>query len=312
MSGLGKAGKFLFGSLLFLGLAGLSGWLTLLMLSHGGDVLVPDVTSQELISALKILQDQRMYGVVDKQESHSSLQRGYIIRQDPQPGELKKQYSTVNLVISSGPEKMVMPDMRSYGIRQARIECAQIGLGAITEISIHHSGSNQGEIIGHSPGPGEVILPGGGVKFLISEGDSLQIFRMLDFIGQSINQARDKIGSGFAIETSISPQAGLSPGTIVSQIPSAGEPVTAQQIIKFQITPELDSSDVKADVFIYRTPPGLLKKNLKIVLETGKIQNTLYEKKTESSAEVKVFVPRSGNSQIKVYLDNTEVHSETW
>jgi eukaryotic-like serine/threonine-protein kinase len=312
MSRLGSLGRFLIGGIVFVCLAVGAGWATLLIVTSGGDVLVPDITGKDVVSSLKILQEQKLYGAIEGEETHATIQREHVIRQDPKPGELRKEYSTVKLVLSTGPDRMLMPDMRGYGIRQARIESSQMGLGTVTEINIHHANYHQGEVVAHSPGPDEIVLPGGPVSFLVSLGSNYITYRMPDFIGQPISEAQDMLEPAFSPDVVQVTNAGIAPGTIISQSPKAGEPIEENQIIKLEVSGNEASRQDSASVFIYKVPEGFISKKLTALYASNGMRKTYYDQTVNPSEEIRLSIPKTGSGTIEILLDDVLVKTQPW
>lgn len=290
-----------------------AGWVTLTLITHGGDVIIPDVTGRDLASAIMHLQESKIYSVIDREESHASIPRGFIVSQSPPPGENRKRYSTVQLVISSGPDHIDMPDLSGFGIRQARIQASQLGFGAISEILLHDNSLHEGEVIAHSPGPSEIVLPGAPVKFLVSLGEKPIEYHMPDFIGQSVEVARKTLGETIYPEIIISQVRMQQPGIIISQTPKAGELLTTQDRVTFEISPENSTDSVgNVDLFSYHVPVESVAKQLQIEYVLGDERRILRRITPVSGETISVMISKTGDGRIEVYLDSKLVLTEKW
>ncbi|MBN1551420.1 PASTA domain-containing protein [bacterium] len=313
MSRFRVVGRFILGSFIFLILAGLSGWLTLVAITRTGDVLVPEVVGHNLSTAVKILQEQRLYCTIEDEINHAEIPKGFVIEQKPAPGELRKRYASIKLIISKGPERFSMPNLCGIGVRQARIEIERLSLGEVTEIKLKHPTAGLGDIISHIPGPGEVIFPDSPVKLLISLGTYDSILKMPDLLGENIGNARRIIESHYNPKIEFISSQTYESGIVISQIPLPGEPLYNDTNIILTVTSSIREDHKEYSTFTYNVPPGILEKEMKVILENNLEKNVVWTGSVKPSEQVQLFIPRSeGLSTLKVFLDNSEVHSEPW
>lgn len=74
------------------------------------EVMVPDVEGMSLEDALMLMQEKELYARLTLR--HSTAQdKGLVLEQDPVAGSIRKGYSRVSLVVSSGP---IMDKMANY------------------------------------------------------------------------------------------------------------------------------------------------------------------------------------------------------
>ncbi len=304
--------KIIIGTISFLGMSFIAGWITLMLFTQGGDVVIPDILGRDLTSGLQLLQEKKLYAVLEREEHHAVAPKGYIVGQNPLPGEMRKSYSTVKLVLSSGPERLTAPDLRGFGIRQARIETSQKGFGAVSELYIHHATHLEGEVVSHIPAPGEITFPGNPFTFLVSLGPYPEMYRMPDLVGKRLDDVQKNISDFFQCETTTVERNDLQSGIIVSQDPEGGRPVLKNSRIRLEITKEKSAETKSPALFTYRIPMGFLDKQLLIYLIQNDERTTLLERIVKPLEEIKLFVPKTGNGTIEVLLDNQTVLTETW
>ena len=305
-------GKIFLFIILFFSVALVSGWFVLQMLS-GSETRVPSVVGKELLDGIKILQDNALYAIVEKEEHDPEAPRGTIIQQRPASGTLKKKYAPVKLVISKGPDRILMPDFRNTGIRQARSEIETICSGTIDEHYVHHKFVRQGDIIGHSPGPGEIILPNTIVRVLVSLGPAAQFFKMPDLIGVSIDLAQQLLSPLFTIVKKGINSEIADPGTIIDQDPSAGQKIAENKTITITFAKSDQVEENSMGIFIYHVPSGLLSKNMEIKLKKQDgTEEIVYSRFVSPGEEVKMMIPKTGKAVLSVILNNEEIHTELW
>ena len=300
------AGFFFF--LLFMGI---SGWITLVIITSGGDVVIPDIIGKDLKSALGTLQSKQFYIVLDSEEFHPEAPRGAIIAQNPAAGETRKSFSTVRVILSAGPNRLEMPDFRGFGVRQARLEMRNLNIGAFQEHVIHHIDYSDGEIIAHVPGPGEVVVPGADVCLLVSKGKQRQHFRMPDLIGMTITETRGLMSAFQSeLEISVSNRREFGPGIVIDQEPKPGNPLILGDHIVLTVTAEDKATSGVPTLFTWNVPHGFLNKNVIITYTVNGDTEILVEREAEPSQEIALYLPNTGKGVLEISLDGKIVFSE--
>lgn len=302
--------KFIIGFGFFILLAGITGWIALILMTSGGDVYVPDIVGKSLQAALSDLQSKQLYLVLDGEEYHDQAPRGTVIAQNPSSGSLRKAFSTVRVIISSGPRRLEMPDLRGYGVRQARLEAGELVDGVFVEHFIHHREYSEGEVIAHIPGPGEIIVPNSGISLLISTGPFKNRYRMPDVIGLTLKETRGVLQMFLShLDITVSDRREFGPGIVIDQIPRPGSPLEQGNRIQLTVTPQ-DGSPLVPSRFVWKTPPGLLNKNMLATYTVRGKSEILAEREVQPSDDVTLFVPDTGIGLLEIYLDGVIAYSE--
>ena len=107
----------LFGA--FLGVAGISGYLTLRFIIKSGDtVVVPQLVGKDVVYALDILTDLGLNIKVSGFEYSSELPKNHVAYQEPGPGSEVKKDRDVRVIVSKGPKTLLVPNLVGMDIRQ--------------------------------------------------------------------------------------------------------------------------------------------------------------------------------------------------
>lgn len=311
MSGMNGFLKLCIAFLTFCLVAVITGWVTLIVITAGGDITVPSIIGKDLKAALGSLQSEKLYLVLDGEEFHADAPRGAVIAQNPVGGEVRKAFSSVRVILSAGPDRLEMPDYRGFGIRQARHEIQNLGIGAFKEIFDFHSDYAEGEIIAHIPGPGEVIIPGSDATFLVSKGKQQLRYRMPDLIGLTSREASSLLQK-FAsqLEIIVSERRDFGPGIVIDQSPAAGHPLSSGNSLTITVTADADQSAAAPSLFTWKVPAGFLSKNLIMTYTIDEVTEILLEREVEPAEEMVLYVPNTGKGVFEISLDGEIVHSE--
>ena len=107
------------------------------------------------------------------QQSSNTVATGNVISQDPASGSSGAQGSPVNLVISSGPQMVTVPNVEglTQGAATTTITGAKLTVGTLTQQSSNTVGT--GNIISQDPASGSSVAQGSPVNLVISSGPQM-------------------------------------------------------------------------------------------------------------------------------------------
>ena len=160
------------------------------------------------------------------QRSDPDFEIDVVIEQSPLPGVRVGSGAPVNLVISTGPETVIVPDVVDETEREATGILNDVGL----RVRVNEENSETvaaGLVIRTEPTAGEEALVGDTVLLVISDGPAP--VQVPTLTGLSENQARNALTNlGLVPNVSASKQPVADPGQdglVVSQVPAAGNTV---------------------------------------------------------------------------------------
>ena len=132
------------------------------------------------------------------------------------------------------PDLLGVPDLTGLDLQEAagRAEAAGLGLGAVD--SMYHPSAATGSILGQTPLPGQLALPGAAIEFAISLGPEHRA--VPDVIGQHEQRARILLGAnGFSVAVDSLEDAEPA-GEVVAMEPEAGTDVTLPFEVRLAIS----------------------------------------------------------------------------
>ncbi len=152
---------------------------------------------------------------------HPTIPAGGVIWQDP-PAEVNAREATaVSLTISTGPQRVPVPDVAGYDVREARmlIEAAGLRIGG-TEST--QAPTPRNVVVNTRPPAGSTLAPGASVVVVVSVGAAT--IRVPSLTGLTVDEARLALETaGLALGTVFSQTtAAVAPGEIFHQQPGAG------------------------------------------------------------------------------------------
>jgi eukaryotic-like serine/threonine-protein kinase len=181
-----------------------------------GTVKVPDVVGIAEADAKRRLRSAGLRPQ-SQQESSIKVPAGVVIRSDPSAGRPVDRQSTVTLVVSSGAEQVVVPDVKGQDEQEAVAALREKGLTAVVREKA--STEPAGTVVSQSPVGGQQIDQGSTVTIFVSNG---KVKEVPDVTGLSQADAESQLeDAGFtpAIRTRPTDQPGED-GTVLSQSPA--------------------------------------------------------------------------------------------
>jgi serine/threonine-protein kinase len=185
---------------------------------------VPDLvglTQEEAEDAL----DEARLEVGDVTEESSDEEAGIVLSQSPEADEQVARGTAVDLVVSSGPETVVVPSVIGLSEEDAVANLRQANLRV--DVQSDQNEAPEGQVFAQDPGAGSEVSAGDVVTITVSEGPGEA--EMPNVVGQDADDAEavleDEYGLDVSRETETEPCA-QPPGTVCRQDPEAGTPVS--------------------------------------------------------------------------------------
>jgi|CXWL01.1.fsa_nt_gi RHS repeat-associated protein len=195
-----------------------------LVISSGPPALVsiPNVVGQSQTAASTSLTNVGLKVGTITQQSSSTVASGNVITQSPIAGTSVANNSAVNLVISSGPGLISIPNVVGQTLAAATTALTNAGLSAGTITQQASSTVPAGNVISQSPGSGVSVNSGSAVNLVISSG-SVQVATP-NLVGLTQSVAQTAIISAQLTVGTISTQSSntVPAGQVLSQSPAAG------------------------------------------------------------------------------------------
>jgi beta-lactam-binding protein with PASTA domain/tRNA A-37 threonylcarbamoyl transferase component Bud32 len=183
----------------------------------GGNIAVPQVNGLTLKAAETEIANAHLISVVRTQSS-SSTPKGHVISTNPPNGKFVPKNSTVTLLVSGGPGKVTVPDVRGNSVAAAANTLTGMNL-QVREVSVS-STAPSGRVVRESPVPGTRVNPGSSVTLYYSSG-GVTVPSVVGDPAGTAQQILSQAGFQVAAHTIAGP-AGSTPGNVFSQNPSGG------------------------------------------------------------------------------------------
>ena len=208
---------------LWLGAVALISVVALLVLAFGPlqRVTVPDLLGKTPTEAAAILATSNL--VLDAEESDFSEEfaKGVIMSTDPGPQSSARSGSTVQAIVSKGPERYDVPKLTKLTVEEAQVAlgAANLVLGAQTEA--YDDKVKEGDIVSSDPPAGESVKPGTKVAVVVSKGPEPVTMPTLEGTDGDAAEATLK-DLGLKVDRSDKTSESVAKGLVISTDPEGG------------------------------------------------------------------------------------------
>ncbi len=208
-----------------------------LVVSKGPEqVAVPNVVGQtEAVAGNTITAAQLTVGAVT-QETSDTIPAGQVINQSPLGGTQVVKGTAVNLLISSGPSLVAVPDVigQIQAAAQAAIAGANLTVGLISQQNSNTVPA--GNVITQNPPGGAQVVKGSAVDLVVSSGIAQVI--VPNVVGQpQADAAAALTGSGLSVGNLTQQSSDIiAAGNVISQNPVGGSSVASGSAVDLLIS----------------------------------------------------------------------------
>src|SRR6202795_1400028 len=185
-------------------------------------VTVPNVAGLAQAAATTAITAAKLTGGTVTQQISNTVATGNVISQDPASGNSVAQGSQVNLVISSGPQMVIVPNVE--GLTQdaatTAITAAKLMVGTVTQQSSNTVAT--GNVISQDPASGNSVAQGSPVNLVISSGP--QMVTVPNVEGLTQDAATTAITAAKLTGGTVTQQTSntVTTGKVISQDPPSG------------------------------------------------------------------------------------------
>ncbi|MEO0160824.1 MAG: PASTA domain-containing protein [candidate division WOR-3 bacterium] len=203
------------------------------LVRRGEEIFVPNVCNMPLDSATALLKKEGLQPVIGERRYDPIIEEGRVIIQEPLPDTRVKKGRIINLSVSLGPEKVVVPVLIGLDLARAQQILERVGL-IVKEIdSLYSDSIATGRIIRTIPEPETELKKGDEIKIIVSKGILL---KTPNLIGLKLDSAKVLINKTGLILGSVTEIEGTGEkGTIIVQNPQPDQLVDKGDTINLMV-----------------------------------------------------------------------------
>ena len=270
------------------------------------EIKVPDVTGMTEEKAVQTLEAKGLKVGKTEQESSIEVAEGSVISQDPQKDTIIKSYKKVNLVISSGPADVKVPNVVGATQSVAEDTLAQ-ELLKVKVVNKYNDQVPEGEVFNQEPAAGEEVKQGNTVTIYVSKGESKVV--MEDLTGLSLSEAKEKITSlGLTVgEIKYEASSKFDKDFVMSTSPGEYAEVNKGSSVDLVVSKgKTSSKTVAIDLKEYSSQSGKKVKVEIIYVDSDGNTSSVYNGRVRDTDVIKVNFTGYGVGYYKVYINGAE------
>ena len=302
--------------------AGVSTYFTLSLIIKSEDsVLVPDVIGKDVVKVLEQLTELDLNTKVKESQYSVEVPKNHVIFQEPSAGSEIKIGRDIKIVISRGPQTIMMPNLFGISLRQAQITIEELDLCLGATSSTSDMVVDKGDIKAQFPLPDSMVNRGVCVDLLVSKGPRPKSFKMPDIVGLQLDDALLTIDNSRLVhgEIKVRYHRDKPKSSILEQAPLPGSRVEEWQTVNLVVNRRKSLASNGSLVsgpskrfFRYRIDNGFLKRHIQIQLKKGGISHELYDNFIGPDQEIWLIIPTDDEATLLVYEDEKLVHTEMY
>ncbi|MDO9379853.1 MAG: Stk1 family PASTA domain-containing Ser/Thr kinase [Nocardioidaceae bacterium] len=184
-------------------------------------VVVPSFEGLDQAAAERLIDSEGLGRGTVTQAASESVDEGDVVSSDPESGTTVDEGTRVDLVVSSGPETVDVPNVTGQQASDARDALQSAGLQV--EVARQDDNAPRNQVLFTNPAGGTTVEPGSTVTITVSNGQS----DVPDVVGMTIEDATTALeDAGLEIRrTPDDPSAEQPAGQVSAQTPEAGDKV---------------------------------------------------------------------------------------
>lgn len=200
-----------------------------LALTAPDNVKIPDVSNLTVEEATEKLTEAKLKVAKDAKEiADEKIEKGHVVKTDPEQGAVVKENREVTLYVSSGPGEIEMPNVKNISFEEAVEVLVEAGFSKdkITQKENFSDDVEKGLVMEQSPKEDTKAAPEDDITLTISKGPELKTLQ--NYSGMSQADAIAALKSlGFSGEniTVVNRISTETPGTVIGQSISEGSEV---------------------------------------------------------------------------------------
>ena len=193
---------------------------------------VPPVVGQNIEVAKQQIEAAGLAVGLVEMRPDADFEINVVIEQSPAAGIEVGAGTPINLVVSTGPEEIELPDLVELSERDAIAQLTELGL----KFSVNDEFSDEqafGDVIRTDPEAGTTVFSGDTILLVVSNGpEPVEVPDLMDKTEAEAQTLLDDIGLVLNVSASTQPVGDpAQDGIIVSQIPTAGTVIDSGDIV---------------------------------------------------------------------------------
>ena len=204
-----------------------------------GEVTLPSVVGLSIAEARSQLSDLEVTvrHRADQDRFDDEVVPGAIVRQSPRVGTPVKRGRVVEVSLSRGRERVVVPDLVDQPMQTVVVNLKAAGLTLGRSLQVYTDGGTEGRVVRQEPVAGSEVDPLSTVDLFVRLPEASESFVMPDLIYREYETVRRFFDArGFRVgSVKFEAYEGAAPGAVLRQFPLPGHRLGRQDVISLVV-----------------------------------------------------------------------------
>ncbi len=280
-----------------------------LLVERAPEVKVPAVVGLSLSEGLDALAAAELDLEVRGFLYDDAVAENHIVRQRPEEGQIVKAGRAVGVVLSRGPERHPVPDVRGISLEDARILLEEAGL--LPDVAVRLPRGPRAEVVAQGVEPGVPLPRDSKVPLVVSSGPRPVLLRSPRLEGRSLEDALtllDDLGLRLGRVEEVRLDDPERQGKVVGQEPLAGFPVQRGSSVVLSVAGAASLGPPSRALWISRNlSPGFSRRRVELIVDGGARSWVLADEWLPGGDTFQRWVPLRSGEAVRLRIDGEEV-----
>jgi serine/threonine-protein kinase len=205
---------------------------------QGSEVTVPDVVGRTVSQASQLLARSELVVKVRGHRFDDSVPPDRIIAQSPAVATQLKRHGRVKVLVSLGPRRVLVPDLKGKTLRASRYLLLQRGLTPGLTTMISSDGDEEDRVMSQYPAAQHQETRSPTVNLLVSSGRRKAGYLMPNLVGEPLQEVSTTLELwGIELgEVTYQSLPGLARGRVLGHTPIAGDRLLEGASVNFEVS----------------------------------------------------------------------------
>ena len=275
------------------------------------EVTVPMVQGKLLEEAMADLERSGLRGAVVGQEYSTEVGKNRVISQEPEAENVVRKGRTVKLVVSLGPQLLLVPNVKGKTLTEASILLANAGFKVGSVEPVYSDQFPVDQVVSQIPAADTQQPAGTPVQLIVSKGGAPQSVEMPSLVGLRLDTAQFELSRlGLVLGKVEEKESGdFFVGQVTAQSIPSGTQVWPGETVDLTVSQGPGPAPKNAAVTV-RVPAGNGEHQVVIVVDDRKDRREVYRGNHYAGDVVKESVRYYGQGKIQVFIDGKLVEEK--
>lgn len=270
------------------------------------EIEVPAIEGKDFAVANEVLKKAGLRLRIEEGRHNTKFPDRIVIAQDPPKGQVVRQNREILAVVSLGPERYKVPDLKGLSLREVKksLNNNKLHLGKVTYTP--KNANRPDEVLEQKPLPGTLALKGAKVNVVINKGLGMANVSVPDCKGRILSRAQPVLKkAGLTLGKVVWSVSERPVGEVLSQSPPSGAAVMSDSEVTLEVSAGSSPSRIlvhhKLEIFL---PGGNEPNEIRVVVLSPEGEEEVYRASHVVNDVVTLWVTGPQGSDAEVYLND--------